>query len=130
MLRPPPICPTIMEQLNRITQRSEVMGGKACARGMRVTDDVIYRRWIDARAPDERVENLAAEISRVPVFEAAVATSACRARDCDDIGLVHVLLRIRFHGTRIIVGGEGLFQEPIHRLRSFNLRHVPRPRQY
>jgi len=26
-----------MEQLNRITQQSEVMGGKACIRGMRVT---------------------------------------------------------------------------------------------
>ncbi|MBJ7311002.1 DUF433 domain-containing protein [Rugamonas sp. CCM 8940] len=26
-----------MEQLNRITQQPEVMGGKACIRGMRVT---------------------------------------------------------------------------------------------
>ena len=30
-----------MEQLNRITQRPEVMGGKACIRGMRVTVGMI-----------------------------------------------------------------------------------------
>jgi uncharacterized protein (DUF433 family) len=30
-----------MEQLNRITQQPEVMGGKACIRGMRVTVGMI-----------------------------------------------------------------------------------------
>jgi uncharacterized protein (DUF433 family) len=30
-----------MEQLNRITQNPEVMGGKACVRGMRVTVGMI-----------------------------------------------------------------------------------------
>ena len=30
-----------MEQLNRITQRPEIMGGKACIRGMRVTVGMI-----------------------------------------------------------------------------------------
>lgn len=30
-----------MEQLNRITQQPDVMGGKACIRGMRVTVGMI-----------------------------------------------------------------------------------------
>ena len=33
-----------MEQLNRITQQPEVMGGKACIRGMRVT--VAMVEWV------------------------------------------------------------------------------------
>ena len=41
-----------VEQLDRITQNPEVMGGKACVRGMRVTVDMIVgqigaRRSID-----------------------------------------------------------------------------------
>jgi uncharacterized protein (DUF433 family) len=42
-----------MEQLNRITQRPEVMGGKACIRGMRVTVGMIVSQIGAGHSVDE-----------------------------------------------------------------------------
>jgi uncharacterized protein (DUF433 family) len=42
-----------MEQLNRITQRSEVMGGKACVRGMRFTVGMIVGQIGGGRSIDD-----------------------------------------------------------------------------
>jgi len=42
-----------VEQLNRITQRSEVMGGKACVRGMRVTVGMIVGQIGGGRSIDD-----------------------------------------------------------------------------
>jgi uncharacterized protein (DUF433 family) len=46
-----------MEQLNRITQRPEVMGGRACIRGMRVTVGMIVGQIGAGRS----IEDLLAE---------------------------------------------------------------------
>jgi uncharacterized protein (DUF433 family) len=42
-----------MEQLNRITQRPEVMGGRACIRGMRVTVGMIVGQIGAGRSIDD-----------------------------------------------------------------------------
>lgn len=42
-----------MEQLDRITQQPEVMGGKACIRGMRVTVGMIVGQVGTGRSIDE-----------------------------------------------------------------------------
>ena len=42
-----------MEQLNRITQRPEVMGGKACIRGMRTTVGMIVSQIGAGHSVDE-----------------------------------------------------------------------------
>ena len=42
-----------MEQLDRITQRSDIMGGKACVRGMRVTVGMIVGQIGAGRSVDE-----------------------------------------------------------------------------
>jgi uncharacterized protein (DUF433 family) len=42
-----------MESLNRITQNPEVMGGKACIRGMRVTVGMIVGLVGSGRTADE-----------------------------------------------------------------------------
>ena len=42
-----------MEQLDRITQQPEVMGGKACIRGMRVTVGMILGQIGAGRIVDE-----------------------------------------------------------------------------
>ena len=42
-----------MEQLDRITQQPEVMGGKACIRGMRVTVGTIVSQVGAGRSIDE-----------------------------------------------------------------------------
>lgn len=42
-----------MEQLNRITQQSGVMGGKACIRGMRVTVGMIVGQISTGHSVDE-----------------------------------------------------------------------------
>ncbi|MGO9038594.1 MAG: DUF433 domain-containing protein [Steroidobacteraceae bacterium] len=42
-----------MEQLNRITQRPEIMGGKACIRGMRVTVGMIVGQIGAGRSIDD-----------------------------------------------------------------------------
>ncbi|MGA2710647.1 MAG: DUF433 domain-containing protein [Steroidobacteraceae bacterium] len=42
-----------MEQLNRITQRPEIMGGKACIRGLGVTVGVIVGQTGAARGIDD-----------------------------------------------------------------------------
>jgi uncharacterized protein (DUF433 family) len=42
-----------MEQLDRITQQPEVMGGKACIRGMRVTVGMIVGQISTGRSVDE-----------------------------------------------------------------------------
>lgn len=39
-----------MSQLNRITQRPEVMGGKACIRGMRITVSMIVAKLVQVTA--------------------------------------------------------------------------------
>lgn len=44
---------TRMEQLDRITQRSDIMGGKACVRGMRVTVGMIVGQIGAGRSVDE-----------------------------------------------------------------------------
>jgi uncharacterized protein (DUF433 family) len=46
-----------MEQLNRITQRPDLMGGKACIRGMRVTVGMIVGQIGAGRS----IEDLLAE---------------------------------------------------------------------
>ena len=42
-----------MEQLDRITQQPEVMGGKACLRGMRVTVAMVVSQIGSGRGVDE-----------------------------------------------------------------------------
>jgi uncharacterized protein (DUF433 family) len=42
-----------MEQLDRITQRPDIMGGKACVRGMRVTVGMIVGQIGAGRSVDE-----------------------------------------------------------------------------
>ena len=42
-----------MEQLDRITQQPEIMGGKACIRGMRVTVGMIAGQIGAGRSVDE-----------------------------------------------------------------------------
>ena len=42
-----------MEQLDRITQQPEVMGGKACLRGMRVTVAMVVGQVGAGRSVDE-----------------------------------------------------------------------------
>lgn len=42
-----------MEQLNRITQRPEIMGGKACIRGLRVTVGMIVGQIGAGRSIDD-----------------------------------------------------------------------------
>jgi uncharacterized protein (DUF433 family) len=42
-----------MEQLDRITQRPDVMGGKACIRGLRVTVGMIVGQIGAGRSVDE-----------------------------------------------------------------------------
>ncbi len=42
-----------MEQLNRITQQPDVMGGKACIRGMRVTVGMIVGQIGSGHSVDE-----------------------------------------------------------------------------
>ena len=42
-----------MEQLNRITQQPEVMGGKACIRGMRVTVGMVVGQIGAGRSVEE-----------------------------------------------------------------------------
>jgi uncharacterized protein (DUF433 family) len=42
-----------MEQLNRITQQPEVMGGKACIRGMRVTVGMVVGQIGAGHSVDE-----------------------------------------------------------------------------
>jgi uncharacterized protein (DUF433 family) len=42
-----------MEQLNRITQRPEIMGGRACIRGMRVTVGMIVGQIGAGRSIDD-----------------------------------------------------------------------------
>ncbi len=42
-----------MEQQNRITQRPEIMGGKACIRGMRVTVGMIVGQIGAGRSIDD-----------------------------------------------------------------------------
>jgi uncharacterized protein (DUF433 family) len=42
-----------MEKLDRITQRPETMGGKACIRAMRVTVSMIVRQIGTGRGVDE-----------------------------------------------------------------------------
>ena len=42
-----------MEQLDRITQQPEVMGGKACIRGMRVTVGMVVGQIGAGRSVDE-----------------------------------------------------------------------------
>ena len=42
-----------MEQLNRITQQPDVMGGKACIRGMRVTVGVVVGQVGAGHSVDE-----------------------------------------------------------------------------
>jgi uncharacterized protein (DUF433 family) len=42
----------LMEQLDRITQQPEVMGGKACIRGMRVTVGMIVGQLAAGRDMD------------------------------------------------------------------------------
>lgn len=42
-----------MEQLDRITQRPDVMGGKPCIRGMRFTVDVIVGQIAAGHSIDE-----------------------------------------------------------------------------
>jgi uncharacterized protein (DUF433 family) len=42
-----------MEELNRITQTPETMGGKACIRGMRVTVGMIVWQLAAGRAIDQ-----------------------------------------------------------------------------
>ncbi|MDZ7576679.1 MAG: DUF433 domain-containing protein [Candidatus Nanopelagicales bacterium] len=42
-----------MEQLNRITQTPDVMGGRACVRGMRVTVGMIVGQIGAGRSVDE-----------------------------------------------------------------------------
>jgi uncharacterized protein (DUF433 family) len=42
-----------MEQLNRITQRPEIMGGRACIRGMRVTVGMIVGQTGAGRSIDD-----------------------------------------------------------------------------
>ena len=42
-----------MEQLNRITQKPDVMGGKACIRGMRVTVGMIVGQIGTGHSVDE-----------------------------------------------------------------------------
>lgn len=42
-----------MEQLDRITQQPEIMGGKACIRGMRVTVGMIVGQIGAGRSVDE-----------------------------------------------------------------------------
>jgi uncharacterized protein (DUF433 family) len=42
-----------MEQLNRITQQPEIMGGKACVRGMRVTVGMIVGQIGAGHSVDE-----------------------------------------------------------------------------
>lgn len=42
-----------MEQLNRITQQPDIMGGKACIRGMRVTVSMIVAQIGAGRSVEE-----------------------------------------------------------------------------
>jgi uncharacterized protein (DUF433 family) len=42
-----------MEQLNRITQNPEVMGGKACIRGMRVTVSMVVSQIGSGHSVDQ-----------------------------------------------------------------------------
>jgi uncharacterized protein (DUF433 family) len=42
-----------MEQLDRITQQPDIMGGKACIRGMRVTVGIIVGQIGTGRSVDE-----------------------------------------------------------------------------
>ena len=46
-----------MGQLNRITQRPEVMGGKACIRGMRVTVGMIVGQIGAGHSVEEVIED-------------------------------------------------------------------------
>ena len=46
-----------MGQLNRITQRPEVMGGKACIRGMRVTVGMIVGQIGAGHSVDEVIKD-------------------------------------------------------------------------
>jgi uncharacterized protein (DUF433 family) len=44
---------TVVDQLDRITQKPEIMGGKACIRGMRVTVGMIVGQIGAGRSIDE-----------------------------------------------------------------------------
>lgn len=46
-----------MEQLNRITQHPDVMGGKACIRGMRVTAGMVVGQIGAGHSVDEILTN-------------------------------------------------------------------------
>jgi uncharacterized protein (DUF433 family) len=46
-----------MGQLNRITQRPEVMGGKACIRGMRVTVGMVVGQIGAGHSVDEVIKD-------------------------------------------------------------------------
>ena len=46
-----------MGQLNRITQRPEVMGGKACIRGLRVTVGMVVGQIGAGRSVDEVIKD-------------------------------------------------------------------------
>jgi uncharacterized protein (DUF433 family) len=46
-----------MNQLNRITQQPEVMGGKACIRGMRVTVGMVVGQISAGHSVDEVLAN-------------------------------------------------------------------------
>jgi uncharacterized protein (DUF433 family) len=51
-----PICPTerpAMEDFDRITHAADVMGGKACIRGMRVTVSMVVGQIAAGRSIDE-----------------------------------------------------------------------------
>jgi hypothetical protein len=58
--------------------------------------DVLDSGWIEARAVDERVHNLSAEIGRVPSRQFAAAPASGRAHSLHDISFAHTsLLRCR-----------------------------------
>jgi uncharacterized protein (DUF433 family) len=66
-----------METLNRIAQQPEIMGGKACVRGLRVTVDMIVGQIGAGRS----VEELLAEypyLERQDILQALRFSQTCR----------------------------------------------------
>ena len=68
-----------MEQLDRITQNPEVMGGKACIRGMRVTVGMIVGQIGAGRSIDEVLTDFP-YLEREDIFQ-ALRYAAWRAEE-------------------------------------------------
>jgi uncharacterized protein (DUF433 family) len=70
-----------MEQLERITQQPDVMGGKACIRGMRVTVGMIVGQIGAGQTIDEILADYP-YLEREDVMQ-ALRYAAWRAKECE-----------------------------------------------